>query len=378
MSNLNLSIGLLGGGQLGRMLLQEAANLNLQVHVLDPDPNAPCKNLCASFTLGNFTDFKTVYEFGKDKDIITIEIENVNIEALEKLEQEGKKIYPQPRVLRIIKDKGTQKEFYTRHKLPTAPYFLINNKNEILQYRSYFPFAQKLRTGGYDGKGVEILHTINDLDKAFNEPSVLEKLVDIKKEISVIVARNTMGECKHFPPVEMEFNPQANLVEFLFSPADISPELNTQAIQLAETIAKKLDIVGVLAVEMFIDKNDQLLINEIAPRPHNSGHQTIEGNFISQYAQHWRAIVGLPLGNTQIKYPSVMVNILGENGYNGLAQYIGLTEILKIDGVYVHLYGKLYTKPFRKMGHVTVIDTDLKRAKQKALEIKKILKVVAE
>lgn len=377
MSHINKTIGILGGGQLGRMLMQEAINLNLQVNILDPDPHAPCKHLCHSFTNGSLTDFDTVYKFGKECDLITIEIENVNVEALEKLESEGKLVYPQPRVLKIIKDKGLQKEFYRENAIATAPYFLVNDKNEVKNYEAHFPFAHKLRTGGYDGKGVELLRSMDDFDKAFDAPSVLEKLVDIKQEISVIIARNEEGKIAHFPPVEMEFNPEANLVEFLFSPANISKEIETKAVLMAKDVAEKLGIVGLLAVEMFVDKNNEVLVNEVAPRPHNSGHQSIEGNFTSQYEQHWRAILNLPLGDTSITYPSVMVNVLGEKGYTGEARYEGLNHILSIPGIYVHLYGKRVTKPYRKMGHVTIIDKDLKVAKTKALEVKHTLKVIS-
>ena len=378
MSHINKTIGILGGGQLGRMLMQEAINLNLQVNILDPDLHAPCKHLCQKFTNGSLTDYDTVYTFGKECDLITIEIENVNIEALEQLESEGKLVYPQPKVLKIIKDKGLQKEFYRENNIPTAPYFLISNKQEIKSFEPHFPFANKLRTGGYDGKGVELLRSIDDFDKAFEAPSILEKLVDIKQEISVIIARNESGQLAHFPPVEMEFNPEANLVEFLFSPANITNEIESKAISIAKDVAEKMGIVGLLAVEMFVDQKNEVLVNEVAPRPHNSGHQSIEGNYTSQYEQHWRAILNLPLGDTSITFPSVMVNILGEKGYTGEARYEGLNHILSIPGVFVHLYGKRVTKPYRKMGHVTVIDKELKNAKSKALEVKNTLKVISK
>jgi 5-(carboxyamino)imidazole ribonucleotide synthase len=340
--------------------------------------HAPCKHLCQKFTNGSLTDYDTVYTFGKECDLITIEIENVNIEALEKLESEGKLVYPQPKVLKTIKDKGLQKEFYRENNIPTAPYFLVSNKHEIKSYEPHFPFAHKLRTGGYDGKGVELLRSMADFDKAFDAPSVLEKLVDIKQEISVIIARNESGQMAHFPPVEMEFNPEANLVEFLFSPANITKEIESRAVLIAKEVAEKMGIIGLLAVEMFVDQNNEVLVNEVAPRPHNSGHQSIEGNYTSQYEQHWRAILNLPLGDTSITFPSVMVNILGEKGYTGEARYEGLNHILSIPGVFVHLYGKRVTKPYRKMGHVTVIDKELKNAKSKALEVKNTLKVISK
>lgn len=367
-------IGVLGGGQLGRMLIQNAINYNLNISVLDPDGNAPCKGI-SNFTKGSITDFETVYKFGKDKEIITIEIENVNTEALKALEKEGKKVYPQPELIELIQDKGLQKMFYQRNGIPTADFFLVENKEQIGKYAGFFPFFQKLRKGGYDGKGVVKLSNPDNLEKAFNEPSVLERLVDFDKEISVIVARNPNGEIKCFPVVECEFNPQANLVEFLFSPAAIKKNIEKEAYSIATTVAEKLKIVGLLAVEMFVTKDGKVLVNEIAPRPHNSGHQTIEANVVSQFEQHWRAILNLPLGDTSIIKPGVMINLLGEMGYEGPAKYEGLEDVMKFGGVYVHLYGKALTKPFRKMGHVTIVDDEMVKAKQKAKTVKQLLKV---
>lgn len=367
-------IGVLGGGQLGRMLIQNAINYNLNISVLDPDGNAPCKGI-SNFTKGSITDYETVYKFGKDKEIITIEIENVNTEALKALEKEGKKVYPQPELIELIQDKGLQKMFYQRNGIPTADFFLVENKEQISKYAGYFPFFQKLRKGGYDGKGVVKLSNPDNLEKAFSEPSVLERLVDFDKEISVIVARNPNGEIKCFPVVECEFNPQANLVEFLFSPAAIKKSVEKEAYSIATTVAEKLKIVGLLAVEMFVTKEGKVLVNEIAPRPHNSGHHTIEANVVSQFEQHWRAILNLPLGDTSIIKPGVMINLLGEMGYEGPAKYEGLEDVIKFGGVYVHLYGKVLTKPFRKMGHVTIVDDEMVKARQKAKTVKQILKV---
>jgi 5-(carboxyamino)imidazole ribonucleotide synthase len=373
-----IKIGLLGGGQLGQMLIQNAIGLNLDITVLDPDKNAPCKNIVQKFVNGSLTDFDTVMEFGKDKDLLTIEIENVNVEALKKLESQGKTVYPQPHLIELIQDKGSQKMFYQRNNIPSADFFLVENKEQISKYNSFFPFYQKLRRGGYDGKGVVKLSKPDYLEKAFNEPSVLERLVDFKKELSVIVARSASGETKCFPVVECEFNPQANLVEFLFSPAGITQKTEKLALQIATDLAQKLGIVGLLAVEMFLTKDGQVVVNEIAPRPHNSGHHTIEGNATSQFEQHWRAILDLPLGDPSIIKPAVMVNILGEPGYNGLAEFKGLPEILSFRGVYAHLYGKKITKPFRKMGHVTIVDDDLLKAKQKARTVMETLKVISK
>lgn len=372
-----LKIGVLGGGQLGRMMIQSAINYNLYVCCLDPDGNAPCKGLANEFTKGSLTDYDTVYKFGKDKDIITIEIENVNIEALKALQKEGKKVFPQPEVIEIIKDKGLQKMFYQRNDIPSPDFFLVENKAQIEKYRDFFPFFQKLRTGGYDGKGVVKLGHPNKIEHAFEEPSVLERLVDFDKEISVIVARNESGESKCFPVVECEFNPEANLVEFLFSPANIKKSVEKQAYDIAIKVAEKLNIVGILAVELFVTKDGKVLVNEVAPRPHNSGHQTIEANVTSQFEQHLRAILNLPLGDTAIIRPSVMINLLGEKNYEGPAKYEGLMDAMKYKGVYVHLYGKVNTKAFRKMGHVTIVDDDLNLAKKKAITVKDILRVIS-
>lgn len=372
-----LEIGILGGGQLGRMLIQNAVNLNLNISVLDPDKEAPCKHLVKKFTQGSLTDYDTVYNFGKDKDLITIEIENVNIDALKALEKQGKKVYPQPHLIELIQDKGAQKMFYQRHGIPSPDFFLVENKEQIQKYKDYFPFFQKLRRGGYDGKGVTRLSSPHQLNAAFDAPSVLERLVDFDKELSVVVARSESGEVKCFPVVECEFNPEANLVEFLFSPANIKKTIEKEAIAVATNVAEKLGIVGLLAVELFLTKDGKVLVNEVAPRPHNSGHHTIEANVTSQFEQHLRAILNLPLGDTAIVKAGVMVNLLGEPGYEGKALYKGLSEVLMFSGVYVHLYGKALTKPFRKMGHVTIVDNDILKARQKARTVKNTLKVIA-
>ncbi len=374
----NLKLGILGGGQLGRMLLQKATDFNISNAVLDPDANAPCKNLCDEFTVGDFKDFKTVYDFGKKVDLLTIEIEHVAVEALEQLEREGVKVFPQPNIIRLVQDKGSQKIFYRTNKIPTAEFHFIEKKNQLGEYTHFLPFVQKLRKGGYDGRGVQVIKTEADFEKGFDAPSILEKYIPFEKEIAVIVARNENGEVKTFPVVEMEFNPEANLVEFLFSPAHISKEIEENAEAIARKIATDSKIVGVLAVEMFVTKEGEVLVNEIAPRPHNSGHQTIESNITSQYEQHLRAILNLPLGSTEIISPSVMVNLLGEKDFSGEAKYEGLEKALAIEGVYVHLYGKKTTKPFRKMGHVTVVAKTIEEAKEKAKRVKQILKVISE
>lgn len=368
-------LGVLGGGQLGRMLIQEAMKLNVKIHCLDPDPKAPCLELASSFTVGSLNDFDTVYLFGKDKDVITVEIENVNIEALEKLESEGKKVFPQARVLKLIKDKGLQKQFYKDNNIPTAEFHLIDSQVELKQYIDFLPFAQKLRTGGYDGKGVSILRSESDFKIGFDSPSILEKFVPFVKELAVIVARNEKGEVNVFPSVECEFNPEANLVEFLFCPANVTPEIEQKASEIAKSIIQKLDMVGILAVEFFLTENNGLLVNEIAPRPHNSGHQTIECNLTSQYEQHLRSIMNLPLGDTHLIQAGVMINLLGENGFEGKVYYEGLEKVLEISGVKPHIYGKEITKPFRKMGHVTIVNQDLEQAKEIGRKVQELIKV---
>ena len=372
-----LQLGILGGGQLGRMMIQEAINYNVNVHVLDPDKNAPCRKLCNYFECGSLSDYDTVYNFGKNLDMITIEIEKVNVDALEALENEGVLVYPQSRVIRLIQDKGMQKQFFKQNDIPTSAFQLISNKEVLKEANLSIPYVQKLRKDGYDGKGVKMIFDENDLANAFEEPSIIEEIVDFEKEIAVIVARNERGELKTFPMVEMEFNPQANLVEFLISPSIYSFEIQQQAEELAKKIANDLQIVGLLAVEMFLTKEGEILVNELAPRPHNSGHQTIEGNFTSQFAQHLRAIFNLPLGNTDARSNAVMINLLGEEEYEGLAKYEGVEEVLAMDGVYVHLYGKKYTKPFRKMGHVCIVNADRDLAISNARKVQEILKVIA-
>ncbi len=373
----DLRLGILGGGQLGRMLIQEAINFNVNIHVLDPDPNAPCKKLCNQFEVGSLSDFDTVYNFGKDLDMVTIEIEKVNVDALEALENEGVLVFPQSRVIRLIQDKGLQKQFFKQNDIPTSAFQFISNKEGLASSQIQLPFIQKLRKDGYDGKGVKRINSPADFADAFDTASIVEELVDFEKEIAVMVARNDRGEMATFPMVEMEFNPQANLVEFLISPSTYSFDIQTKAESIAMKIANDLQIVGVLAVEMFLTMDGDILVNELAPRPHNSGHQTIEGNFTSQFGQHLRAIFNLPLGDTASRANAIMVNLLGEEGYEGLAKYEGIEEALAIPGVYVHLYGKKYTKPFRKMGHVTIVNQDRALAIEVARKVQNLIKVIA-
>lgn len=373
-----LKIGLLGGGQLGRMLLQEAINWDLTIAVLDPSADAPCKNMVEDFQVGNWQDFDTVYAFGKGKDILTIEFEDVNVDALQKLEEEGVKVFPQPHALRIIKDKGLQKTFYATHQIPTAPFALVQNKEEMLHCGISFPFFQKLRTSGYDGYGVRGVFSEKDLEKAFDAPSVIEEATPIDKELSVIVARNEEGEISTFPVVEMVFNPEANMVQYLFSPADISTEIATQANDLAKKIIDKLQLVGILAVEFFLDKSGKLLVNEVAPRPHNSGHHTIEANFTSQYEQHLRAILNLSLGNTAAILPSAMMNLLGEKDAQGIPVYKGFEKVIGVENVYLHLYGKKQVKSFRKMGHITILGKNLEEVRKKVAIIEQEIAITGK
>ncbi|MEQ9166316.1 MAG: 5-(carboxyamino)imidazole ribonucleotide synthase [Fulvivirga sp.] len=370
-------LGILGGGQLGRMLVQSALDFNIDIKILDPDANAPCKNIVSEFVVGKLTDYDTVYNFGRGCDLISIEIENVNTDALKQLAKEGVKVYPQPEVVELIKDKRIQKQYYKDNNIPTAEFILTDNKETVITHKNFLPAVNKLGKEGYDGRGVQILRSEADLDKAFEAPSLLEKLVDFEKEIAVIVARNESGEVKTFPAVEMVFHPEANMVEYLFSPADISAEIESDAQEIAKTVINRLGMVGLLAVEMFVTKDGKVLVNEIAPRPHNSGHQTIEANFTSQYEQHLRAIFNLPLGNTDILLPSAMVNLLGEEGFTGVAKYEGLEKVMAEKGVHVHLYGKLNTKPFRKMGHVTIRNKDTAALKKAVALVKNTLKVKA-
>lgn len=375
--DLTTKLGILGGGQLGRMLIQDAVNFNIHISVLDPSVNAPCSDLANNFVVGNFNDYQTVLDFGKTVDVLTIEIEHVNIEALEELERLGKKVFPRPQALRTIQDKGLQKQFYKANNIPTAPFHLIDNAEDALLFKEKGPFMQKLRKGGYDGKGVTPLRTEAEFNAAFNAPSILEEFVPFVKELAVIVARNENGELATFPLVEMEFNPEANLVEFIFSPANVNVEIESNAKKIAIDIANKLEHVGLLAIELFLTEDGNLLVNEIAPRPHNSGHHTIEACFVSQYGMHLRAILNMPLGSTGLRTPAVMINLLGEKGFEGKARYENIEEVLHTEGAYIHLYGKEDTKPFRKMGHITVCNLNLEEAKDAARKFLAEVKVKA-
>lgn len=373
----DLKIGVLGGGQLGRMMIQSAINYNLDISILDPDPNAPCSHLVENFQVGKLTDADLVYDWGKGFDLITIEIENVSVLALKRLQQEGVKVFPQPQIIELIQDKRKQKTFYKANGIPTADFVLTENKEEVKKHASMLPAVNKLGTEGYDGRGVQIIRDIEALESAFDKPGLLEKMIPFEKELSVIVARNESGETRCFPVVELSFHPEHNLVEFLFAPAQIAKQVEEAAYELAEDVIKKLDLVGLLAVEMFLTKDGGLLVNEVAPRTHNSGHQTIEANLTSQFEQHLRSILNLPLGSTEPISPAAMVNLLGEDGFTGDAKYEGLASCMEMEGVYVHLYGKKMTKPFRKMGHVTIVASDVEKLKATTRKVKETLKVKA-
>ncbi len=374
-------IGILGGGQLGKMLIQAASAWDLDIYVLDPTDDCPASKLATKFVKGDFKDYESVYNFGKLVDLITIEIEHVNTDALLKLKEEGKTICPDPQTLKIIQDKGKQKDFFKDNNLISASYKIYQDHEAILSdienRKLNLPFVQKVCRFGYDGRGVQLVNSKKDLDNLLEGQSIVEDLVDIGKELSVIVCRNKFGEIKTYDPFEMEFNKNANLVEYLISPARVDADSRQIAVDLAEKTIKAFELVGVLAVEMFLDKDHNILINEVAPRPHNSGHHTIETALTSQYEQHIRAIMGLPLGSTDLIINSVMVNILGEDGFSGNVVYEGLDKCIKLDGVKVHIYGKKQTKPFRKMGHVTIIDKNIDDALKKADIVKHTLRSVS-
>lgn len=378
---MNPTIGILGGGQLGLMLLQASIDWHLHVHILDPDAEAPCRHLCRQFSQGSLTDYDTVYQFGQGVDVLTIEIEKVNVEALEALEREGKRVFPQPSVIRLIQDKRLQKQFFREHNLPTADFVLTENRADVAsvvaQNPSLLPAFHKLGRDGYDGRGVQRIGSPADLPKAFDALGVLEKAVDFEKELAVIVARNENGQLQTFPTVEMVFHPELNLVDYLFAPAQIPAEIDAQAQAIARQTAEAFGIVGVLAVELFLTKTGEVLINEVAPRPHNSGHHTIRANVTSQFEQHWRAILNLPLGDTTEYQPAAMVNLLGEDGHTGPAHYEGLNDLLTMPGVFPFLYGKAITKPFRKMGHITVMDADLDTLRQKVASVQGAIRVIS-
>jgi 5-(carboxyamino)imidazole ribonucleotide synthase len=371
-------VGILGGGQLGRMLLQAAANYPVETSVLEKDADCPAAHLCTHFNKGDITNFDDVYNFGKSLDAITIEIESVNVEALKKLETEGILVYPRPHALEIIKNKIKQKNFYKENEIPTSPFMVTAKKEELKGHLDFLPAAHKVAMGGYDGRGVQLLKSSQDIDKGFDEEAVLEKLVNIKKEISIIVAMDNEGKTAVYPPVEMIFNQTLNLLEYQLCPAHLVEKTLWKAEAIALAVVKNLQSAGIFAVELFVDIDDKVLVNETAPRVHNSGHHTIEAAFSSQFDMLWRIILGYPLGLTKPIMSSAMVNLIGEENYKGEAVYQNLNETLQIENVFVHIYGKKETRPGRKMGHVTILSNERQQLIHVAGKVKHLLKVISK
>ena len=377
----DFTLGILGGGQLGKMLLTETRKFDITTKVLDPSLDAPCRIACNTFVQGNLTDFNTVYNFGKDVEVLTIEIENVNVEALEKLQTEGVKVYPSPQTIKNIQNKATQKQFYATHGIPTAPFQVFQNteslKKAINEQQLTLPFVWKSARFGYDGNGVKIVRQLTDLNLLPNDQCIAESLVPFKKELAVIVARNAKGQVCTYPVVEMEFHPEANQVEYVLCPARIEEAVAQKARTIAIQVAQAFEVVGLLAVELFQTENDEILVNEVAPRPHNSGHYSIEAAYTNQFEQHLRAILNLPLGSTESKVAGVMVNLVGAEGYQGKVVYENIEQIMAMEGVTPHIYGKKETRPFRKMGHVTIVNPNINKARQIAEQVKNTIRVIA-
>jgi len=368
-------IGILGGGQLGRMLLQAAANYNAETHVLENDPECPAAHLCHNFTKGDIKNFDAVYNFGKSLDAITIEIENVNIDALEKLESEGVKVFPKPSVLKTVKSKILQKQYYKEFQIPTAEFRVTNHYAEIAEMEDLLPAVHKLGEGGYDGRGVQIINNKSDIEKGFDQPSVLERKINIDKEIAIIIAINEKGETAIYPPVRMMFDPDLNLLDYQLCPAELDKQILWKIEAVALAVVRNFKSPGIFAVELFVDKKGDVFVNETAPRVHNSGHHTIEAHYSSQFDMLWRVILNYPLGNTNYLFPSIMVNIIGADGYSGEVVYEGLEEILQIENAFVHLYGKKQTKPGRKMGHVTILSNEKQDLLHNSNKVKRSLVV---
>lgn len=370
--------GILGGGQLGRMLLQQAANYPVETYIMESDANCPAAHLCHHFVLGDITNYDDVYNFGKGLDMLTIEIENVNEDALQKLEDEGVKVYPKPSTLKIIKNKIWQKEFYQLHSIPTSEFVVTKNRESLQDHHSFLPAVHKLAEGGYDGKGVQLLHHASDIEKAFDEPSVLEKMVTIKKEIAVMIAVSASGETAIYAPVDMVFDTNLNLLSHQLSPAQLPEKVLWKAEAIALKVVRELKSPGIFAVELFTDHEDKVWVNETAPRVHNSGHHSIEACYCSQFDMLWRILLEYPLGNTDHIMPAAIVNVLGAPDHHGVAVYEGLKEVLAMDNVFVHLYGKTHTKPGRKMGHITILSNERQELLHKANQIKHTLFVKSE
>lgn len=378
----DFKLGILGGGQLGKMLLNETRKFDIHTKVMDASPDAPCTIGCNEFVLGDLLDYKSVYGFGKKVDVLTIEIENVNIDALEQLEAEGIKVHPSSKTLRIIQNKAKQKLFYVDNEIPTADFSRFAYKSSIEDSVSNggltFPFVWKAAQFGYDGQGVKIVRQLGDLDGLPPGECIAETLVPFKNELAVIVVRNPNGEVVAYPVVEMEFHPEANQVEYVICPARVEPKVAQKALEVALKVSDKIQHIGILAVEMFQTHTDDILVNEVAPRPHNSGHYSIEASYTNQFEQHLRAILNLPLGSTASKVAGVMVNLVGSEGHTGAVVYENMEEILKMDGVTPHIYGKRQTRPFRKMGHVTIVHGTMEEARKIAQTVKETIKVISK
>jgi 5-(carboxyamino)imidazole ribonucleotide synthase len=370
-------IGILGGGQLGKMLLQAAANYPVETFVMENDPECPAANLCHHFIKGDITSFDDVYNFGKNLDAVTIEIESVNDEALLKLEEKGIKIFPRPSALATIKNKILQKQFYQSINVPSSSFVITQSQNEILNHRNFLPAVHKIAMGGYDGRGVAVIKNEKEIKNGFNAPAVLEKMINIKKELSLIVAINEAGETALYPPVEMIFDKDLNLLNYQLSPAAIDEKILWKAEAIALTVVKNLKSAGIFAVEMFIDKDDNVWVNETAPRVHNSGHHTIEANYSSQFDMLLRIMLGYPLGNTDHIISAAIVNLIGEENHKGNAKYDGIENVLEIENVFVHIYGKRETRPGRKMGHITILSNERQELIHTANKIKHALKVIS-
>jgi len=378
----DFKLGILGGGQLGKMLLYTTRKFDIYTTVLDPSAEAPCRIACNEFIQGDLMDFDTVYNFGKKVNVLTFEIEHVNVDALQKLEDEGIHVYPSAKTLRTIQNKGIQKLFYQKHQIPTAPFSIYMSLEELMHSVDNevisIPFVWKSTQFGYDGTGVKVVRSLADLESLPNVECMCEELVDFKNELAVIVARNVSGEVKTYPVVEMEFHPEANQVEYVICPARVSEDILAKAKKVALQVSEKLEHVGILAVELFQTQNDDILVNEVAPRPHNSGHYSIEASYTCQFEQHIRAILNLPLGNTESKVAGIMVNLVGAEGHTGDVVYENIEEIMQLEGVTPHIYGKRQTRPFRKMGHVTIVNEDIAEARKIAAEVKKKINVISK
>lgn len=377
----DFKLGILGGGQLGKMMLYETRKFDIHTKVMDASKDAPSRLACNEFVIGDLLDFEAVYDFGKKVDVLTIEIENVNIASLEKLEHEGIKVYPPTKALKIIQNKAKQKLFYIDNDIPTAPFsrfaYASEMKDSVEHESLEFPFVWKSAQFGYDGQGVKIIRNMEDLEGLPPGECITEEMIPFKNELAVIVARNVKGDVITYPVVEMEFHPEANQVEYVICPARIDGKVAEKAREIALKVSNKIQHVGLLAVEMFQTKEDEILVNEVAPRPHNSGHYSIEASYTNQFEQHIRSILDLPLGNTDSKVAGIMVNLVGAEGHTGDVVYQNIEEILKLDGVTPHIYGKRQTRPFRKMGHVTIVNEDLKEARKIAQQVKETIKVIA-